>query len=129
MPLVRITRRRGRPADENRRVLDAVHDALVEGFKIPDADRHQTLIELDAASFEITADRTAAFTLVEITAFPGRSVEAKRTVYQSMARRFEAAGVSPRDLFVVITELPLENWSPRNGVSSFDDRPKFKLDV
>jgi phenylpyruvate tautomerase PptA (4-oxalocrotonate tautomerase family) len=129
MPLVRITRRQGRPADENRRLLAAVHDALVEGFKIPEADRHQALIELDAASFEITADRTPAFTLVEITAFPGRSVAAKRTLYQSMARRFEAAGVSPRDLFVVINEPPLENWSPRNGVSSFDEKPGFKLDV
>ena len=129
MPLVRITRRQGRPAEENRRLLDAVHGALVEGFKIHQADRHQALVELDAASFEITADRTPAFTLVEITAFPGRSVAAKRTVYQSMARRFEAAGVSPRDLFVVITEPPLENWSPRNGVSSIDEKPGFKLDV
>ena len=46
-----------------------------------------------------------------------------------MARRFEAAGVSPSDLFVVLTEPPLENWSPRNGVSSFDEKPGFKLDV
>ena len=129
MPLVRITRRQGRPADENRRLLDAVHDALVEGFKIPEADRNQALIELDAASFEITADRTAAFTLVEITAFPGRSAAAKRALYQSMAHRFEAAGVSPRDLFVVITEPPLENWSARNGVSWLDEKPAFKLDV
>ena len=129
MPLVRITRRKGRPADENRRLMDAVHAALIDGFKIPDADRHQALIELDAASFEITADRTPAFTLVEITAFPGRSVEAKRKLYQSLARRFEAAGVSPSDLFVVLTEPPLENWSPRNGVSSLDAKPGFKLDV
>jgi phenylpyruvate tautomerase PptA (4-oxalocrotonate tautomerase family) len=129
MPFVRITRRHGRPEDENRRLLDAVHAALVEAFKIPEADRHQVLIELDAASFEITADRTPAFTLVEITAFPGRSVGAKRTLFQSMARRFEAAGVNPKDLFVVITEPPLENWSPRNGVSSFDVAPGFKLDV
>lgn len=129
MPIVRITRRRGRPADENRRLLDAAHAALVEGFKIPESDRHQMLIELDAASFEITADRTPAFTLVEITAFPGRSVEAKRKLFQAMARRFEAVGVSPADTFVVISDPPLENWSPRNGVSSFDEKPGFKLDV
>ena len=62
MPFVRITRRQGRPTDENRRLLDAVHAALVEGFKIPEADRHQMLIELDAPSFELTADRSPAFT-------------------------------------------------------------------
>ena len=71
----------------------------------------------------------AGSALVEIVAFPGRSVAAKRTLYQSLARRFEAAGVSPKDLFVIITEPPLENWSPRNGESSADVKPAFKLDV
>jgi hypothetical protein len=46
-----------------------------------------------------------------------------------MATRFEAAGVSAADLFVVLTESPLENWSPRNGLSSADAKPSFKLDV
>jgi phenylpyruvate tautomerase PptA (4-oxalocrotonate tautomerase family) len=129
MPLCRINRRSGRPPEENRRLLDAVHQALVEAFKIPDADRHQLLLEHDAAAFEITADRSDAFTLVEIVAFPGRSLAAKRALYQALARRFEAAGVSPDDLFVVLTEPPLENWSPRNGISSADQKPTFKLDV
>ena len=129
MPLVRINRRAGRPPEENRRLLDAVHGALVEAFKIPETDRHQILHEHDPASFEITAERTPAFTLVEIAAFPGRSVEAKRALYASLARRFEAAGVSPADLFVVLTEPALENWSPRNGVSSLDQKPSFKLNV
>jgi phenylpyruvate tautomerase PptA (4-oxalocrotonate tautomerase family) len=129
MPLVRINRRSGRPPEENHRLLDAVHEALVEAFKIPDADRHQILSEHAAASFEITADRTEAFTLVEIVAFPGRSPVAKSALYQSLARRFEAAGVRPADLFVVLSEPPLENWSPRNGVSSADEKPAFKLDV
>jgi len=129
MPLVRVSRRAGFPAEQNKRLLDAVHAALVEAFKIPDQDRHQQLLELSAAFFEIPAGRSEAFTLVEITAFPGRSVAAKRALYQSMARRFEAAGVAPGDMFVVITEPPFENWSPRNGVSSADVKPGFKLDV
>ena len=129
MPLVRLNRRAGRPAEENRCLLDAVHAALVEAFQIPDADRNQILFEHDASAFEITAERSPAFTLVEIVAFPGRSMEAKRKLYQSLASRFEAAGVSAGDLFVVLTEPPLENWSPRNGVSSADVKPSFKLDV
>jgi phenylpyruvate tautomerase PptA (4-oxalocrotonate tautomerase family) len=129
MALVRVSRRAGHPAAENKRLLDAVHAALVEAFKIPDHDRHQQLLELEPACFEIPADRSEAFTLVEITAFPGRSVEAKRALYRSLARRFEAAGVAPRDLFVVLHDPPLENWSPRDGVSSADVKPGVKLDV
>ncbi len=129
MPLVRVSRRQGFTAAENRRVLDAVHDALVEGFKIPESDRHQQLFELDAAHFEIPQGRGPSYTLVEITAFPGRSPEAKRALYQALARRCEAAGVPARDLFVVLVEPPLENWSPSDGISSAERKPGFKLDV
>ena len=129
MPLVRLNRRAGRPAEENRRLLDAVHAALVEAFQIPDADRHQILVEHAATAFEVAGDRTQAFTLVEIVAFPGRSVAAKRKLYKSLASRFEAVGVGAGDLFIVLTEPPIENWSPRDGVSSADVRPSFKLDV
>ena len=129
MPLVKVSRRVGFSPAENRRLLDAIHEALVEAFKIPEDDRAQRLLELDAAHFEIPAGRGSAFTLVEITAYPGRSAEAKRALYHSLAQRCEAAGVPPHDLFVVIFEPPLENWSTGDGVSSADRRPGFKLDV
>ena len=129
MPLVKVSRRAGFPAAENQRLLDAVHEALVEAFKIPAGDCLQQLLELDAAHFEIPEERGAAFTLVEIAAFSGRSGEAKRALYQALARRCEAAGVPARDLFVVLFEPPLENWSPRDGLSSADRKPGFKLDV
>jgi phenylpyruvate tautomerase PptA (4-oxalocrotonate tautomerase family) len=129
MPIVKVNRRAGRSATENRAVLDGIHAALVEAFKIPVQDRHQLLVEHDADHFEIQADRTAAFTLVEIVAFPGRSASAKRALFHGIARNLEAAGIAPGDVFVVLVEPPLENWSPRNGVSSADVKPPFKLDV
>lgn len=110
-------------------MLDAIHRALVTAFKIPERDRQQQLIELDPAHFEVPADRGPGFTLIEISAFPGRSLEAKRTLYQELAAGCQAAGVPPGDLFVVLNEPPLENWSPRDGVSSAERKPGFKLDV
>lgn len=129
MPLVKVTRRAGLPAAQNRQILDAAHRALVEAFKIPDPDRHQQLIELDPAHFEVPADRGPGFTLIEISAFPGRSLEAKRALYQALAAGCEAAGVPAGDLFVVLSEPPLENWSPRAGVASVDRKPAFKIGV
>lgn len=129
MPLVKISRRVGSSAAENRRLLDAIHEAVVEAFKIPEGDRHQQLLELDRDHFEIPPERGPAYTLIEITAFPGRSLEAKRALYSALARRCEAVGVPRRDLFVVLLEPPLESWSPRDGISSVDRKPGFKLDV
>jgi hypothetical protein len=129
MPIVKLHRRAGRPTAENAALLEATHAALVEAFKVPDGDRTQLLIEHEAAHFEISADRTEAFTLVEILAYPGRSLGAKRALHAALARRFEAAGVSPADLWVILIEPALENWSVGNGVSSIDAKPPFKLNV
>jgi phenylpyruvate tautomerase PptA (4-oxalocrotonate tautomerase family) len=45
MPLVRIEILKGRTAPEKKRLLEAVHAALVEAFGIPDDDRTQRLVE------------------------------------------------------------------------------------
>ena len=129
MPIVKVHRLRGRPAEENRGIFAAVHDALVSAFKIPDHDRTHLLFELDAAHFEIPADRTAAYTLIEILAFPGRSIEAKRALYAGIAAGLGNLGIPGTDVFIVLGEPALENWSVRNGLASGDARPNIKLDV
>jgi len=129
MPIVKVHRLQGHPSEENRGILAAVHDALVAAFKIPDHDRNHLLFELDAAHFEIPTDRTAAYTLIEILAFPGRSIEAKRALYAGIAERLGRLGIPATDVFVILGEPPLEDWSVRNGLASSDARPNFKLDV
>lgn len=129
MPLVKVNRRQGRPAAESQQVMEAVHAALVEAFKIPEHDRTHLLFEHDAAHFVMPPDRSDAFTLVEIAAFPGRSDEAKRALYKGLATRLEGIGIAPADVFVILSEPPLIDWSVRNGLSSADTRPAFKLEV
>ena len=129
MPIVKVHRLQGHPSEETRGISAAVHDALVAAFKIPDHDRNHLLFELDAAHFEIPTDRTAAYTLIEILAFPGRSIEAKRALYAGIAERLGRLGIPATDVFVILGEPPLEDWSVRNGLASSDARPNFKLDV
>ena len=45
MPLVRISLRKGKPADLRRRLGDAIHRALVETIDVPELDRFQILTE------------------------------------------------------------------------------------
>jgi phenylpyruvate tautomerase PptA (4-oxalocrotonate tautomerase family) len=129
VPIVRVTRRKGRTAEENARVLGAVHDALEEAFKIPDTDRMQMLSELEPAALELPPDRTSAFALIEIAAFPGRSADAKRALYAGIVRRLEALGIAPADVMVVLSEPPLESWSVRAGKAAADARVGYKLDA
>ena len=120
MPLVRIEVREGRSRSEKQALFDAVHEALVEAFRIPDDDRTQRLIELPAADLEIDPSHGDLFTLVEITAFPGRSTEAKAHLFAAITRNLAAAGVPEDDVLIVVLEPPLENWGIRGGRSAAD---------
>ena len=129
MPLVRIEVLKGRPAAEKKRLLDAVHAALVEAFEILEDDRTQRLIEHDPENFEIETARSERYTLVEITAFPGRSRQAKRALYASIVRNLEAIGTPANDVLVVIHEPPLQDWGIRGGRSGDEVELGYSLDV
>jgi phenylpyruvate tautomerase PptA (4-oxalocrotonate tautomerase family) len=128
MPIVHVHVARGRPAAERRAILDGVHAALVEAFRIPGHDRNQILHEPDPEHFE--SGKGPGFTLVEATVFPGRSDEAKRALYAAMVRNLQAApGIPPEQVLVVLHEPPLTNWGIRGGQSALDVDLGFKVDV
>ena len=129
MPLVRIEVLAGRPAAERKRLLEGVHAALVEAFGIPTDDRTHRIIEHDPENFEVPPGRSEKYTLVEITAFPGRSTAAKRALYRAIVRNLGEAGVPAEDVSIVLHEPPLENWGIRGGRSADEVDLGFRLDV
>ena len=128
MPLVRIEVLEGRSPQERVALMDAVHDALVEAFQIPDEDRTQRLIELDRDHFDIPPGTADDYTLIEITAFPGRSSEAKSALYQSICRRLADFGTRASDVTIVLHEPPMQNWGIR-GVRADQVELSYRLDI
>jgi phenylpyruvate tautomerase PptA (4-oxalocrotonate tautomerase family) len=129
MPLVRIEILKGRSAEEKQRLLDAVHAALVEAFGIPDDDRMQRIVEHEAENFEIPPGAGERYSLIEITAFPGRSADVKRRLYEAIVRSLAAECVPPEDVFIVLSEAPMENWGIRGGKPASDLDLGFRVDV
>jgi phenylpyruvate tautomerase PptA (4-oxalocrotonate tautomerase family) len=129
MPLVRIEILEGRSPSERKELLQAVHDALVQAFGIPEDDRTQRVVEHARENFEIPPGRSERYTLVEITAFAGRSAQAKRALYQAIVRNLGEAGVSPEDVSIVLLEPPLENWGIRGGRSADEVDLGYRVDV
>jgi phenylpyruvate tautomerase PptA (4-oxalocrotonate tautomerase family) len=130
MPTVLIETRRGLAPETKRTLLDAVHAALVVAFKIPDHDRTQRLIEHAPEDFDIPPGRGERYTVVTLVVFPGRSLGAKRALYREIVTRFEsAAGIPPTDVFIVLQEVPTENWGLRGGQAGCDIDFGFKIDV
>lgn len=129
MPLAKISIRRGRTTDEKRALLDAVHASMVEALKIPENDRNQRIHEYGEEDFFIPPEKTSQFTLVEIIMFPGRSVEAKRNLYQSLVQHLGELGIGPMDVFIVLYEPPMENWGIRGGMPASEVDLGFKVEV
>lgn len=129
MPLVRIEVLKGRSATERQHLLHAVHDALVQAFRIPGDDRTQRIIEHDPQNFEIPPGASERYTLIEITAFPGRSATAKRRLYEAIIHNLESAGVPADDVSVVLHEPPMENWGIRGGKPASEADLGYRVDI
>ena len=129
MPLTRIETRRPRPPHEVQALIDAVYDAQLESLKIPAGDKQIRYIEHRPEHFAVPPDKTADYTLVEIQLFPGRSLAAKRALYQGIVRRFGEIGIASSDIIILLQEPSLDNWGIRGGQPASEVDLGFKLDV
>ena len=111
MPLVKINLLKGKSAEYKKTVFDCVHQGLIESLGISDWDRFQRLIEFDRTDFEAPAEKSDNFMIIELTIFPGRTREQKKAAIEIItAKLVEALSIAPKDVFIIISEPPLENW-------------------
>lgn len=130
MPLVNIEIIAGKSPTYKKALLGGVHAALVHALKIPQDDRNQRLHELSPENYERRPGRTDKFTLVEITLFLGRSMEAKRSLYAKIVENLgREPGIDGNDIMIVLHEVPLENWGIRGGKPASDVDLGFKVNI
>jgi phenylpyruvate tautomerase PptA (4-oxalocrotonate tautomerase family) len=129
MPLAKIEVRKTRSQSEISAMIDAVYLAQREAFKVPENDRQIRYVEYKPEHFEVPPGVSENYTFVEITIFPGRSIQAKRNLYQGIVKRFSALGIPPQETFIVLNELPLENWGLRGGIPASELDLGFNLNV
>jgi len=129
MPLVNISLRKGRSTSDKKALSDAVHEALVETFQIPEGDRNHRFFEFTEDDFEIPEGKTEHYTIIELTVFSGRSIEAKRKLYQAIVTKLRTIGIPPTDVIIILQEPPSENWGIRGGFPANEVDIGFKVDV
>jgi phenylpyruvate tautomerase PptA (4-oxalocrotonate tautomerase family) len=129
MPLVRIEVRRSREPGEKRAICDAVHAAMMEALKIPENDRQIRYVEHAPDDFQVPPGKSENYTLVEITLFKGRTMETKRGLYKEIVKNLGSLGTAPEDVFIVLIEVPPENWGIRGGAPASEVNLGFKIEV
>ena len=121
MPFVRITLREGQSQKTISAIAESVHNALVEVFKIPEADRFQVVHEVKANQHiyppnYLDVPHTEDILFIHITAKEGRTVEMKKNLYAKIASQIsQITRISPDDVFIVLSENKEEDWSFGRG--------------
>lgn len=129
MPLVKIEIIQGYSPDYKTAILDEVHQALVESIKIPDSDRNQRIIEIERENFDFP-EKSDKATLIEISLFEGRSLDAKRDLYKNIVQKLsENPGIAPQDVMIILYESPKDNWGIRGGKPASEVDLGFKVDI
>ena len=131
MPAVLIEVRSEHGREREVALMEAVHSALVEAFKIPETDRTVRLVvhQPYRMTFAPGLARPELFTQVTIDAFAGRSIEAKRALYKAIVNNLERLGIPKSHVKVLLHDVPRENWGIRGGQAGCDVDIGFKIDV
>ncbi len=130
MPLVKIEILKGQSNEYKKKLMNSIHRSLVEALKIKEEDNYQRLYELEKENFQIAPGKTNQFTLIEIIMFRGRSFEAKKKLYEVIARNLmKEPGIQGDDIMILLQDPPLEHWGLRGGKPANEINFDFKINV
>jgi hypothetical protein len=124
MPLVRLDVVEGRNEEEIKRLLDAVHRAMLLAFHVPESDRYQICHEhpasrLVAEDTGLGMRRTRNLVIVSVTSRE-RTQEMKQQFYAELCRDLkESCAIDPTDVIVSIVTNSAADWSFGNGRAQF----------
>ena len=106
-----------------------LHECVMEAFQYPKEKRAHRFIYIDEDSFFYFEGRTQKHTLIEISSFEGRSIEAKKKLYQLIFEKFEKeVQISTMDVEITIFETPMHNWGIR-GKSGDELALNYKVNI
>ena len=131
MPSVMIEVRKEHSKEVELGIMEAVHSALRDCFKIKSDDRNIRLFVHLPHRFECPPDREKSelYTHISIDCFAGRSLDAKRNLYRTIVENLEGFGIPASHVKIMLREITPENWGIRGGQAACDVDLGFKVDV
>jgi phenylpyruvate tautomerase PptA (4-oxalocrotonate tautomerase family) len=128
MPSTRLDTRSGWINGRHVALLEAIQRGLIEGIRIPDTDRCVRIHEYPDGTFMVPPGKGPAYSVLEISMFKGRSLDAKARLYGALQRELSPFGLAEGDLKIIIHDVPFENWG-LGGKPADPAMLTFKVDV
>lgn len=131
MPSVLIERREKSSPDNEVAIMEAVHSALCDAFRIKPTDKNVRLLVHEPHRFMCPPDKIKpeAYTHISIDALAGRSLEAKRALYKAVVCNLEPLGIPKDHVKILIRDVPTTNWGVRGGQAACDIDLGFEINV
>ena len=93
---------------------NVIHSCVMDALEYPFDKRFHRFFPLDKEDFYFASGRTEAYTVIEISIFEGRTVEAKKRLIKLLFERIHSEfNISPQDIEITIFETPRHNWGIR----------------
>ena len=96
------------------KLSDIIHSCVVDAFKFPEDKRFHRFFHLDKEDFYFPKDRTEKYTIIEISIFEERTIEAKKKLIRRLFEGIKKElNIMPNDIEITIFETPKHNWGIR----------------
>jgi len=96
------------------KMSDIIHSCVVDAFKFPADKKFHRFFPMAKEDFYYAPGRTERYTIIEISIFEGRSIEAKKELVRLLFSRLEEQlGIETNDIEITIFETPKCNWGIR----------------
>jgi phenylpyruvate tautomerase PptA (4-oxalocrotonate tautomerase family) len=131
MPSILVEVRKRYTVQQEVALLENVHAAMREAFKIPAWDKNIRLVVHEQHRFPCPPGRSQpeSYTHISIDAFAGRSLDAKRDLYRAIVDNLEPLGIPKDHVKILLREIPRENWGIRGGQAACDVELGFEVQV
>ncbi|RON85621.1 tautomerase family protein [Pseudomonas fluorescens] len=125
MPLVRVEIKKHSDPTFAKRIGEQIYAAMRSTINVPEHDNFQILNEHDGEHFifdpqYLGIQRSDQLVIIQITLNEGRTLEQKKTLYQTIAHSLNTRlGIRLEDVFINLVEVKKENWSFGNGIAQY----------
>ena len=106
-----------------------IHSCMVEALALPADKKFHRFFPMERDNFYFAGERTEAYTIIEISMFEGRTVEAKKQLINLLFERLNRElNLSSQDVEITIFETPQHNWGIR-GLPGDELSLNYKVNV
>jgi len=111
------------------RLSDVIHSCMMDALQFPSEKKFHRFFPMDKEDFYYASGRTEAYTVIEVSMFEGRKIEAKKQLINLLFERINRdLNITPHDIEITIFETPKHNWGIR-GLPADELTLNYKVDI